>query len=289
MAPETAKDQYFLGRDFDASVRLYGQHFLTTKRTKWLLHPKVQRLAERSGVKIADVATGNGIWASELAEQHPNANIVGLDISDRQYPPAWTCPENISFDLYNCLEPPPDKFVGTFDIIHIRFLAGGLRGIDNFAKVVQNVGSMLKPGGYLQWQDAMAPGWILVDKSLEIDDSKTELANFAEAFDRASGGLLKGSLNYKLDEIFETSGLFEKVETINPDLVPRLLRYETDFAIKVFGEISGQVRGMLNATGRMTAEKSQELDESERLFAEYLANGGLIVYKTAVVLGRKAE
>lgn len=46
---------------------------------------------------------------------------------------------------------------------------------------------------------------------------------------------------------------------------------------------------MLTATGRMTAEKSQELDESERLFAEYLANGGLIVYKTAVVLGRKAE
>lgn len=80
----------------------------------------------------------------------------------------------------------------------------------------------------------MAPGWILVDKSLEIDDSKTELANFAEAFDRASGGLLQGSLNYKLDEIFETSGLFEKVETVNPDLVPRLLRLVTCFHIHVF-------------------------------------------------------
>lgn len=83
------------------------------------------------------------IWASDLADQHPNATVLGLDIAGQQYPPAWTCPENLSFDLYNCLEPAPEKYVGAFDIVHIRFLAGGLRGADNFAKAMKNVGAML--------------------------------------------------------------------------------------------------------------------------------------------------
>jgi hypothetical protein len=41
------------------------------------------------------------IWASEVAIDYPHAHIVGLDMSDQQYSPAWTHPANLSFDMYN--------------------------------------------------------------------------------------------------------------------------------------------------------------------------------------------
>jgi hypothetical protein len=44
---------------------------------------------------------------------------------------------------------------------------------------------------------------------------------------------------------------------------------------------------MLMATGGMTEEKRKLFDESQRLLAEYMGNGGLISYKTVVVVGRK--
>jgi hypothetical protein len=40
--------------------RLFGQQFLLTKRTGWLIHPKAQPLAEGPVARIADVGTGNG-------------------------------------------------------------------------------------------------------------------------------------------------------------------------------------------------------------------------------------
>jgi hypothetical protein len=83
------------------------------------------------------------IWASELAIVYPHAHIVGLDMSDQQYPPAWTHPANLSFDMYNVLEPPPDKFRGMFDIVHVRLIAGGMRSEADFERAVGHLGELL--------------------------------------------------------------------------------------------------------------------------------------------------
>lgn len=81
-----------------------------------------------------------------------------------------------------------------------------------------------EPGGYLQWQDVMAPGWVLVDQSLKIDESNTELADFVKALDQASDGVFKRALGYHLVEQFENSGLFDEMESVDPEVVPRLLK-----------------------------------------------------------------
>jgi len=37
--------------------------------------------------KVLDIGTGTGIWAIELGDDHPNADIIGTDLSPTQ--PSW--------------------------------------------------------------------------------------------------------------------------------------------------------------------------------------------------------
>lgn len=83
------------------------------------------------------------MWASEVALKYPNAQVVALDMSNEQYPPGWTMPKNLSFDTYNVLEPTPDKYVGYYDIVHIRFIVGGMKGTADFVTVIENVSKLL--------------------------------------------------------------------------------------------------------------------------------------------------
>lgn len=72
-------------------------------------------------------------------------------------------------------------------------------------------------------------------------------------------------------------------------LADKVNRYETDFTAKSFEETLNGSKAMLMATGGMTEEKGKLFDESQRLLAEYMGNGGLISYKNVVVVARKVD
>ena len=118
-----------------------------------LLHPNIPYASFSHPLKIADVATGTGIWAADLARQlPPTAHVDGFDISDAQFPPSAQRPGNLSlhggFDVF---KPVPQEFRGIYDVVHIRLL---ILVIDKDpTEVVKNLVAMLKPGGYLQWSD----------------------------------------------------------------------------------------------------------------------------------------
>lgn len=46
--------------------------------------------------RVLDIGTGTGIWAIEFAEQHPEADILGTDLSPIQ--PEFV-PQNCRFEL----------------------------------------------------------------------------------------------------------------------------------------------------------------------------------------------
>lgn len=46
--------------------------------------------------RILDVGTGTGIWAIDMADQHPSAEITGTDLSPIQ--PSWI-PPNCRFEV----------------------------------------------------------------------------------------------------------------------------------------------------------------------------------------------
>ncbi|GKZ33777.1 hypothetical protein AbraIFM66950_003813 [Aspergillus brasiliensis] len=143
---------YFLRRDRCEAVRLDAQHLLWQLHAGYLLHPEIPR---KDGMVIADLGAGTGIWALELAPHLPqNARIVAYDIADTHFPAKEYWPANVSFGQLDSLSPEiPESLVGQFDVVHLRMWAFIIRDNDPSA-LVRHASRLLKPGGYLQWEDA---------------------------------------------------------------------------------------------------------------------------------------
>ncbi|GKT41435.1 secondary metabolism regulator laeA [Colletotrichum spaethianum] len=104
--------------------------------------------------RVLDVGTGTGIWALDYADEHPEATVIGVDLSPIQ--PGFV-PPNCFFEVDDVEQewtwPEP------FDLIFSRNMAGSLQDWRGF--VAQAFGH-LEPGGYLEVHDNLYP--------LECDD-----------------------------------------------------------------------------------------------------------------------
>ncbi|KXS99335.1 hypothetical protein AC578_6744 [Pseudocercospora eumusae] len=145
-------DKYTLPRNKTESARLEQQHRLIVQNLGFILHPRIEKALPKDA-RIADVATGTGIWMRSLASTAPSTwSFVGLDLSDAQFPP----PEQqgqCTFDILNILEPVPERFVHSFDVVHIRYLILALKSHE-WQIVAKNILRLLKPGGYVQWLES---------------------------------------------------------------------------------------------------------------------------------------
>ncbi|KAM0495609.1 hypothetical protein ACHAP8_007875 [Fusarium lateritium] len=95
---------------------------------------------------VLDVGTGTGIWAIDVADEYPSAEVIGTDISAVQ--PDWV-PPNCLFQIDDAQLDwtfKPDYF----DLIHTRYLYGA---IDNWHKFYHQALTHLKPGGYFEHID----------------------------------------------------------------------------------------------------------------------------------------
>ncbi|CAG2001950.1 unnamed protein product [Fusarium graminearum] len=71
---------------------------------------------------MLDIGTGTGIWAIDFADEYPEAEVIGTDLSPIQ--PSWV-PPNVKFELEDATNTWswPDNY---FDFIHIRYLIGAI-------------------------------------------------------------------------------------------------------------------------------------------------------------------
>ena len=95
--------------------------------------------------RILDLGTGTGIWAIEMADLYPSADVTGIDLSPIQ--PGWVVP-NCSFEV-NDYESEWD-YRKPFDFIHARTLGGAVR---DFPLLIQRAKDHLNPGGWLEFAD----------------------------------------------------------------------------------------------------------------------------------------
>jgi len=104
-------------------------------------------LQELKPKRVLDMGTGTGIWPIELAQDFPEATVIGNDLSAIQ--PTWV-PANIKFyvdDLESEWAYPETEH---FDYIHGRALIGS---ITDWRKLCTDVYNHLKPGGYFESQE----------------------------------------------------------------------------------------------------------------------------------------
>ncbi|OQO14977.1 hypothetical protein B0A48_00359 [Cryoendolithus antarcticus] len=201
-------------------------------------------------------------------------NYIGLDISAAQYPLVY--PSNTSFDVLNILEPVPAKYEGYFDVIHVRLLVLGLVG-EQWHTTARILLAMLKPGGFLQWEEADFAHPIYHSGS---DDDTTcsaleTLTNHALAVSQPTGWLLDEST--LLPGFLGLAGFVEVEErVVGSDAVPEWRERFMRIGIKAFEGILRISKFDEGARVRLVKEAEKAVDE-----------GAWGETKFHVVIGRK--
>lgn len=127
---------------------------------------------EERKLRVADLGTGTGIWATEFAHQYPGTEVVGFDLS---LPSASynTAPglHNVHFEVHDILLPWPSQgpAAGPFDFIHGRQVLINLRDPD---LALQRAWDNLQPGGLIE----MAESWNPFISELEAEGKDTSAA-----------------------------------------------------------------------------------------------------------------
>lgn len=88
-----------------------------------------------------------GLWAIDFADEHPNCNVYGTDISPIQ--PSWV-PPNLRFVIDDVTKPwtYQENF---FDYVHIRWLTAVVK---DWPALYKEAYRCMKPGGWLEHIDA---------------------------------------------------------------------------------------------------------------------------------------
>ncbi|KAG8672936.1 hypothetical protein FPOAC1_006236 [Fusarium poae] len=148
---------------------------------------------------VLDVGTGTGIWALDYADEHPAAQVIGVDLSPIQ--PSFV-PPNLRFIIDDIEEEW--QYSNLFDYIHSRMMNSSVADWATYAaKIYDN----LAPGGYVELHE--------IDIFVASDDntlSKSHnLYRWAELLQEASDKLGRPYFNPSgLKEVLEKAG-FEDV------------------------------------------------------------------------------
>lgn len=128
--PNDIPEQERLDLQHSISVRLFGGLYLAP-----IDHPN----------RVLDLGTGTGIWAIEFANEHPESDVLGTDLSPIQ--PEYV-PPNCRFEV----DDAEDEWVfgSRFDLIHARFMCGSF---SNFPAIFASCLDNLNPGGWIEFQD----------------------------------------------------------------------------------------------------------------------------------------
>ncbi|KAL2880901.1 hypothetical protein SGCOL_003551 [Colletotrichum sp. CLE4] len=129
---------------------------------------------EWKGGRVLDVGTGTGIWCIDFGDEHPNADVLGFDLSATQ--PEFV-PPNVQFEV----DDLDNEWIYSrhFDYIHIRGMSGSVRNWTELLRkcyeyAVFNSRSNLNPGGYIELQE--------VEETIVRADSSTSTS---DAFSRS--------------------------------------------------------------------------------------------------------
>ncbi|KAK4544901.1 hypothetical protein LTR36_003805 [Oleoguttula mirabilis] len=137
-----------------------GHHMMTMLLGDRLYLAPIDEKGQKCS-QVLDVGCGTGIWAIDFADQHPEAQVTGLDLSAIQ--PEWV-PPNCHFavdDVEDEWTYPADHF----DFVHIRCLMGS---ISDWKALYSQAYDRIAPGGWLQHMD-MAIDFMSDDGSIGPD------------------------------------------------------------------------------------------------------------------------
>src|SRR5260370_42614373 len=118
-------------------------------------------LSLHEGARILDVACGPAGWVRTLAEKYPDAQVVGIDISQTMLEYASAAAQaqhlsNVSFQFLD-ITKPWELADASFDLVNARLMVGLLHG-EQWPQVMAEMLRVLAPGGIIVLTDSDEPG-----------------------------------------------------------------------------------------------------------------------------------
>ncbi|KAF4773839.1 hypothetical protein HER10_EVM0005210 [Colletotrichum scovillei] len=137
--------KYYVPNDERENGRLDLQHNMFIRTFGNRLGTAPPNDPESKVGRVLDVGTGTGIWAMEFGDEHPEAEVLGIDLSPAQ--PEFV-PPNVRFEIDDLEERW--TYSRPFDYIHSRVLDSC---INDWKAYFQQSFDHLNPGGYLEIQE----------------------------------------------------------------------------------------------------------------------------------------
>ncbi|RFU78682.1 s-adenosyl-l-methionine-dependent methyltransferase [Trichoderma arundinaceum] len=212
--------------------------------------------------KILDIGTGTGIWAIDMGDEYPEAEILGIDLSPIQ--PQWV-PPNVQFMVDDAEAEwmiPPDSL----DYIHIRHMTSSIR---DWPTLLSRAYTALKPGGWIELQELQFE--VKCDDGTVREDNK--VGDFFETMKRALVNFNVDLLAMRHNKRNVTDAGFVEVTEI-PFKVP-IGVWPRDPRMKMIGLYNrSMIHDALYGVARMTI-LSQEIAAKTKIITDHLTANGL--------------
>jgi len=151
--------------------------------------------------KILELGAGSGVWAAEMAEEFPHAEVFAVDMA----PIKGTMPENVTTSVMDLKGEWPWA-AGEFDVVHARFV---FIHLPNPHDLLQRVFKLVAPGGYVLLDDSTNH---VFSASPDTDPVLPNIKNFHDAAQQMQAARgLDQNIGEKYEGWIRESGLFEPV------------------------------------------------------------------------------
>ncbi|KAF8448323.1 putative TAM domain methyltransferase [Terfezia claveryi] len=198
-----SRAKYLLPNDEGEQERLDLCHHMFLQ----LLGGKLYSAPLQNPQRVLDVGTGTGIWVIEFADENPQAEVIGTDISPIQ--PHWV-PPNSKFEVDD-MEEEWTYDNDSFDYIHMRSLSGSF---SDWEFVLRNAYDKTKPGGFLEFQDYGCELYSSTGVPLTTPDPERPFTCWLYYLVQAAKNLLRPLvMGRKMKELMEKAGFVDVVES----------------------------------------------------------------------------
>ncbi|KAJ8119408.1 hypothetical protein ONZ43_g3632 [Nemania bipapillata] len=257
--------------------RLNEQFDVMTEIMGYIIHPSINLPPEP---RIVDMGTGTAKFLLSIQPTYPDATLEGYDISSDLYPPAPMLPQNISLGEMDLKQPFPEHMRGNYDLVHVRMLILAMLPED-WEPVVRNLTTLLKPGGYLQWEECehVHAEWYHSSPDSSMEKSKY----IGDAFQNSLRGRLAHGWN-TLPEHMRAAGLTSVTsDVLSSERAPQIRKRSTATIMNLIFTWARMVNGQ-GGSGSMFGDS---LDNLEKEAHQEIESGCYLKYNIHVACGQK--
>ncbi|KAI1123867.1 hypothetical protein F5Y10DRAFT_43565 [Nemania abortiva] len=201
--------------------RLNEQFDVMTEIMGYIVHPSITLPHD---TRIVDMGTGTAKFLLSIQPAYPDATLEGYDISSDLFPPPSSLLPNISLGKLDLKQPFPEHMHGKYDLVHVRMLILAMLPED-WEPVVRNLTTLLKPGGYLQWEECehVNAEWVQGNPDSSLEKSK----HVGDAFQKSLRGRLAHGWN-TLPQHMRAAGLTSVASDVfNSEKAPQIRKRST--------------------------------------------------------------